>query len=41
MNLFKDNTKVQIDYVFIYKKWNNTSLNCEAHSSFESLSSDH
>ena len=29
------NTKAQIDYVFINKKWNNSALNCKAYSSFE------
>ena len=27
--------KAQIDYIFINKKWNNSTLNCEAYSSFE------
>ena len=31
------NTKAQINYVFIYKKWNNS----EAYSSFEGMSSNH
>ena len=35
------NTKAQIDYVFINKKWNNSALNYEAFSSFEGVSSDH
>ena len=30
-----NNTKAQIDYIFINKKWNNSALNCEAYSSFE------
>ena len=34
-------TKSQIDYVFIYKKWNNSTLNSEAYSSFEGVSTDH
>ena len=34
-------TKAQIDYVFINKKWNNGVLNCEAYSSFDGVSSDH
>ena len=33
--------KSQIDYVFMYKKWNNSGSNREAYSSFESVSSDH
>ena len=36
-----NNTKTQIDYVFIKKKWNNCALNCETYSSFEGVSSDH
>ena len=31
---YANNTKAQIDYVFINKKWNNSALNCEAYSSF-------
>ena len=38
---YANNTKAQIDYVFINKKWNNSALNCEAYSSFEGVSSDH
>ena len=38
---YANNTKTQIDYVFINKKWNNSTLNCEVYSSFESVSSDH
>ena len=38
---YANNTKPQIDYVFINKKWNNSALNCEAYSSFEGVSSDH
>ena len=34
---YANNTKAQIDYVFINKKWNN----CEAYSLFEGVSSDH
>ena len=34
-----NNTKVQIDYGFINKKWNNSALNCEAYSSFKGVSS--
>ena len=33
-----DNTKAQIDYIFINKKWNNSALNCKAYSSFEDVS---
>ena len=36
-----NNTKAQIDYVFINKKWNDSALNCEAYSSFEGVSSNH
>ena len=38
---YANNTKSQIDYVFINKKWNNSALNCEAYSSFEGVYSDH
>ena len=38
---YTNNTKAQIDYVFINKKWNNNTLNCEAYSSFEGVFSDH
>ena len=38
---YANNTKAQIDYVFINKKWNNSALNCEAYSSFEDVSSNH
>ena len=36
-----NNIKAQIDNVFINKKWNNSALNREAYSPFESVSSDH
>ena len=36
-----NNTKAQIDYVLINKKWKNSALNCEAYSSFEGVSTDH
>ena len=35
------NSKAQIDYVFINRKWKNSAMNCEAYSSFEGVSSDH
>ncbi len=38
---YPNNTKSQIDYVFINKKWNNSALNCKAYSSFEDESTDH
>ena len=38
---YANNTKAQIDYVLINKKWKNSALNCEAYSSFESVSTDH
>ena len=38
---YTNNTKAQIDYVFINKKWNNSTLNYETYSSFEGVSSDH
>ena len=36
-----NNTKAQIDYVFINKKKNNSVLNCETYSSFEDVFSNH
>ena len=38
---YANNTKAQIDYVLINKKWKNSALNCEAYSSFEGVSTDH
>ena len=38
---YANNTKAQIDYIFINKKWNNSALNSETYSSFEGVSSDH
>ena len=38
---FANNSKAQINYVFINKKWKNSAMNCEAYSSFEGVSSDH
>ena len=38
---YVNNTRAQLDYVFINKKWNNSALNCEAYSSFEGVSSNH
>ena len=38
---YRNNSKAQIDYVFINKKWKNSAINCEAYSSFEGVSSDH
>ena len=38
---YANNSKTQIDYVFINKKWKNSAMNCEAYSSFEGVSSDH
>ena len=38
---YANNSKVQIDYDFINKKWNNSAMNCEAYSSFKGVSSDH
>ena len=34
------NKKVQIDFVFINKKWKNRAVNCEAYSSFMGVSAD-
>ena len=38
---YANNTKAQIDYVFMNKKWKNGAINCEAYSSFEGVSSDY
>ena len=38
---YANNSKAQIDYVFINKKWKNSTMNSEAYSSFEGVSSDH
>ena len=38
---YANNSKAQIDYVFINRKWKNCAMNCEAYSSFEGVSSDH
>ena len=36
-----NDTKVEIDFVFINKKWNNSTLNYEAYFFFKGVSSDH
>ena len=38
---YANNTKAQIDYVLINKKWENSAMNCEAYTSFEGVSTDH
>ena len=38
---YVNNSKAQIDYVFINKELKNSAMNCEAYSSFEGVSSDH
>ena len=38
---YANNTKAQIDYILLNKKWKNSAMNCEAHSSFEGVSTDH
>ena len=38
---YANNTKAQIHYVFINKKWKNSAMNCEAYTYFEGVSSDH
>ena len=38
---YVNNNKAQIDDVLINKKWKNSTMNCEAYSSFEGVSSDH
>ena len=40
-NTYANNNKAQIDYVFINNKWRTSAMNCEAHSSFEGVSSNH
>ena len=32
---YANNTKAQIDYILINKKWKNSAMNCEAYSSFD------
>ena len=38
---YANNSKAEIDYVLINKKWKNSAMYCEAYSSFEDVSSDH
>ena len=38
---YAKNSKAQIDYIFINKKWKKSAMNCEAYYSFEGVSSDH
>ena len=38
---YANNSKAQIDYVFINRKWKNSAMNCEAYSSFGGVSSNH
>ena len=38
---YANNSKAQIYYVFINKKWKNSAMNCKAYSSFDGESSDH
>ena len=38
---YVNNSKAQIDYIFMNKKWKNSAMNCEAYSSFKGVSSDH
>ena len=40
-NTYANNSKAQIDYVLINKKWKNSAMKCKAYSSFEGVSSDH
>ena len=37
---YANNTKAQIDYVLINKKWKNSAMNCEAYTSIEGMSID-
>ena len=41
ISTYTNNSKAQIDYVFINRKWKNTANNYEVYSSFEGVSSDH
>ena len=36
-----NNSKAQLDYLFIIKKWINSTLNSKVYSSFEGVSSNH
>ena len=38
---YTNNTKPQIDFIFINKKWKNSAMNYKAYSSFLGVSSDH
>ena len=38
---YANNTKAQIDYIPMNKKWIISAFNCEAYSSFEGVSSDY
>ena len=38
---YTNNTKAQIDYVFINKKWKNSARNCKEFSLFEGVPSDY
>ena len=38
---YANNSKAQIDNVFINKKWKNSTMNCETYSSFDGVSSGH
>ena len=38
---YTNNSKALIDYVFINKKWKNSTMNCKAYFSFKGVSSDH
>ena len=38
---YANNTKAQINYVLINKKWKNSAMNCEAYASLEGFSTDH
>ena len=35
------NSKAQLDYIFINKKWINSAVNCDGYSSFKCVSFDH
>ena len=37
---YMNNSKSQIDYILIIRKWKNSLLNCEAYNTFSSIGSD-
>ena len=39
--MYANNSKPQIDYILINKKWKNSAMNCKTYTFFEGVSSDH